>query len=69
MSSEWTFELIVCKDYDMPEIPTLAVGTKTVVQDRDLTDDELLLTSPIVYGFSLMDKIWRECSLIRDFIL
>jgi hypothetical protein len=49
------------KDYDEPEIPTLDVGTKTVAQDRDLTDDELLLTSPIVYGFSLMDKIWREC--------
>ncbi len=24
-----------------------------------LTDDQLLLTSPIVYGFSLTDKFWR----------
>ncbi|KAH9835014.1 P-loop containing nucleoside triphosphate hydrolase protein [Rhodofomes roseus] len=27
---------------------------------RELTDDELLLTTPIVYGFSLTDKQWME---------
>lgn len=25
-----------------------------------LTDADLMLTSPIVYGFSLADKLWRE---------
>ena len=27
---------------------------------RELTDEELLLTSPIVYGFSFSDKQWCE---------
>lgn len=31
----------------------------------ELTDDELILTSPVVYGFSLSDKIWRKPSLDR----
>ncbi len=30
------------------------------VDKRDLTDEELLLTSPIVYGFSFSDKQWCE---------
>ena len=30
--------------------------------DRDLTGEELLLTSPIVYGFSFSDKQWCESS-------
>ena len=31
------------------------------VETRELTEEELLLTSPIVYGFSFADKQWREC--------
>ena len=31
--------------------------------DRELTEEELLLTSPIVYGFSFADKQWCECFL------
>ena len=38
----------------------------TIVVDatpnRELTDEELLLTSPIVYGFSFSDKHWCELS-------
>ncbi|KAI0703900.1 P-loop containing nucleoside triphosphate hydrolase protein [Cerioporus squamosus] len=32
---------------------------------RDLTDEELLLTSPIVYGFSFSDKQWLEFMVER----
>ena len=32
---------------------------------RDLTDEELILTSPIVYGFSFSDKQWCECPYFR----
>ena len=28
--------------------------------DDTLTEKELMLTSPIVYGFSLSDKSWRK---------
>jgi len=31
--------------------------------NRELTDAELMLASPVVYGFSLSDKQWRESSL------
>lgn len=35
-----------------------------------LTDDQLLLTSPIVYGFSLADKFWRtfSCHSLSDIL-
>jgi hypothetical protein len=54
--------VLTLSDYD-DAIPTLDVGARTQAQDRELTNDELILTSPIVYGFSLMDKIWRKLSL------
>jgi hypothetical protein len=36
--------------------------------DIDLSDDELILTSAVVYGFSLTDKIWLEFNVqnIKD---
>lgn len=36
------------------------------VKPEDLTDDELMLTTPIVYGFSLADKLWVE--FVVDFV-
>ena len=27
----------------------------------ELTEEELILTPAVVYGFSFADKIWREC--------
>ena len=29
---------------------------------ESLTDEDLLLASPILYGFSLSDKLWRRLS-------
>ena len=29
---------------------------------ESLTNEDLLLASPILYGFSLSDKLWRRCS-------
>ena len=43
-------------------VPTLDVAGKTKVEKRDLEENDLLIASPIVYGFSLADKVWRECS-------
>ena len=34
---------------------------------NQLSEDELLLTSPIVYGFSLADKLWRMFFLFLFF--
>ena len=39
----------------------VAPGTGSGTGSRPLTDEELLLTSPIVYGFSFGDKQWCEC--------
>jgi len=42
-------------------IPQLNVTRRMLdTEVKELTDDELLLASPIVYGFSLADKIWLE---------
>ncbi|KAH9944905.1 P-loop containing nucleoside triphosphate hydrolase protein [Amylocystis lapponica] len=42
-------------------IPTLGVMAKS--EDKELSEEELLITSPIVYGFSLADKLWLEFSI------
>ena len=44
-------------------VPTLDVAGRTKVEKRELEESDLLVASPIVYGFSLSDKIWREYSL------
>ncbi|OBZ76351.1 ATPase family AAA domain-containing protein 3B [Grifola frondosa] len=41
-------------------VPTLEVGGKKQEDETPLMDDELIFTSPIVYGFSLSDKLWLE---------
>ena len=33
-----------------------------VVNPHELTDEQLMLTTPILYGFSLSDKTWRGLS-------
>ena len=41
-----------------------ANGVAPGLDTRELTDEELLLTSPIVYGFSFSDKQWcASCPL------
>ena len=32
-----------------------------------LTDEQLLLATPVLYGFSLSDKLWRESCLILPY--
>ena len=39
---------------------TLSVKIVGSIPNMTLTDEDLLLTSPVVYGFSLADKRWRE---------
>ncbi len=43
-------------------VPTFQTRSKIPRETNELTEDELVLTSPIVYGFSLADKTWRESS-------
>jgi hypothetical protein len=44
----------------MSTVPTLDVAGKGKVEKRELEETDLLIASPVVYGFSLADKIWRE---------
>lgn len=44
-------------------VPTLDVAGRAKVEKRELEETDLLIASPIVYGFSLADKMWREFSL------
>ncbi|KIP07742.1 hypothetical protein PHLGIDRAFT_117812, partial [Phlebiopsis gigantea 11061_1 CR5-6] len=37
-----------------------AESDKLKVVEEELTDEELMLASPVLYGFSLSDKIWLE---------
>ncbi|TFK87612.1 P-loop containing nucleoside triphosphate hydrolase protein [Polyporus arcularius HHB13444] len=47
-------------DYDLP-MPEFALPNR--IGAESLTDDELLLASPIVFGFSLSDKLWLEYNI------
>ncbi|KAI1792718.1 P-loop containing nucleoside triphosphate hydrolase protein [Ganoderma leucocontextum] len=49
----------VVEQQDDP-VPVLDIRSKHQVQETPLTDEELILASPILYGFSLSDKIWLE---------
>ena len=42
-------------------VPTLNVQTSTKPTVEELSDEELMLASPVLFGFSLSDKIWRKC--------
>lgn len=37
------------------------VRGRTDIGVAELTEEELILTPAVVYGFSFADKIWREC--------
>lgn len=39
-------------------IPMLDVRTKHQEEEVPMKDEDLILASPILYGFSLSDKIW-----------
>ncbi|KAI0752549.1 P-loop containing nucleoside triphosphate hydrolase protein [Daedaleopsis nitida] len=41
-------------------VPTLEIRNKHPIEEATLTDEELMLASPVLYGFSLSDKIWLE---------
>ena len=41
-------------------VPTFQSRSRMQREQNELTEDELMLTPPIVYGFSLSDKAWRE---------
>lgn len=43
----------------MPQ--TLKVRSKANIVVAELTEEELILTPTIVYGFNLADKVWRKC--------
>ena len=44
-------------------VPMLDVRTKYPEEQTPLKDEELILASPILYGFSLSDKVWRTFSM------
>ena len=52
-------------DYELPtDSDNMLEGRHT---PESLTEDELLLASPIVYGFSFADKLWRQYPRIIHF--
>ena len=48
--------------WDQPSPNTLLPFKGEKNGAESLTEDDLLLASPILYGFSLSDKLWRRCS-------
>ena len=39
-------------------------SSKSKHGQAELTADDLLIATPVVFGFSLADKLWRECLLL-----
>lgn len=48
------------------DVPVASRSESAVLTDQ-LAEDDLALTSPIVYGFSLADKLWRASVLLWPF--
>lgn len=46
--------------YTDSNVPTFQVRARAPRDVAELTEDELMLTPPSVYGFSLTDKTWRK---------
>jgi hypothetical protein len=49
---------------DLPSAPTrdAAASPGDIPPEvEELTDEQLLLATPLLYGFSLSDKLWRAC--------
>ncbi|RPD60608.1 P-loop containing nucleoside triphosphate hydrolase protein [Lentinus tigrinus ALCF2SS1-7] len=44
-------------------VPTFQARSRLPREDVELTEDELMLTSPVLYGFSLSDKTWLEFNI------
>ncbi|OBZ76249.1 hypothetical protein A0H81_02954 [Grifola frondosa] len=57
------------QDIDRHALRANSVAATSVMipsaETRELTEDELMLTSPIVYGFSFADKQWLEFAIER----
>ena len=47
-----------------PNVFTLEVRAPTKNEELELKDEDLLLASPILYGYSLTDKIWCTLPLL-----
>lgn len=52
------------QDIDRHALRDGAIAEESL-ESRELTEEELTLTSPIVYGFSLSDKYWCEYATSR----
>lgn len=51
----------ICSDFEnKPKTAKAQSSLKTPGSLTDLPDDTLILASPVVYGFSLADKLWRK---------
>ena len=50
---------------DNVNVQTFQARSKVPRETVELTVDELMLTPPVVYGFSLADKIWRKPFVYR----
>jgi hypothetical protein len=50
---------------DLPPAPTpkrdAASSGDVPPEVEELTDEQLLVATPLLYGFSLSDKLWRAC--------
>ncbi|KAI0372577.1 P-loop containing nucleoside triphosphate hydrolase protein [Pilatotrama ljubarskyi] len=47
------------------DIPILNARARAPREEVELTEDELMLTPPVLYGFSLTDKTWLEFNIQR----
>ncbi len=52
---------------DNTNVQTFQARNKVPRETVELTVEELMLTPPVVYGFSLADKTWRELSCLLYF--
>lgn len=56
------------EDREKDEGQTVKIDIEEILDEDNLTDEQYLIASPVVYGYSLSEKIWIEMTVsgIRD---
>ena len=56
------------QDREKNERPTVKIDIEEILDEESFTEEQYLIASPVVYGYSLDEKIWIEMTVsgIRD---
>ena len=58
--NQWYMSNVDSSIFSDMGVPTLRVSTTNTDIEKSMTEQDFLLATPTLYGFSLADKLWRK---------